>query len=276
MSSNSSLRSHPLESLTEDDDDRVIRVEIGSSVNYVRSSSYIGLDTYNSSRTAAAAADTATSLDSLSNPPTAAAVRVSSCSESTSDSSTFVSNVAIAAATSAVSKPKPPKRIAPKLPDEALSVRLSDRTPPNVKPTFSLNDLSPKAESLGGGEERFTSFYIDIEQVRWFYKNDKEPSTSQTGLFPSSASTQGLFGMSSNSSSYNLAAEAAQLPQPQSSSNLNSPSDGRGPSPPPPSDINNNANSGSSNSSTIHTSKKWHMFSKWDSISLEVSLSRRK
>jgi hypothetical protein len=278
-SSNSSLTSHPLELNDDDnDDENNIRLEIGSGVTYKRASSHVSFESNPTNsgqrQTLYAAAATATSFDSIHNITAlaAAAVTASSLSESISSSETSVALINAAAASSALAansnKAKPQKRIAPKIPDEALANADRSKTSP-ARPTFNLAEVATSSRT---DEEKFTNFYIDIEQVRWFYKNDKEPTPSQTGLFPNSASTQALTSPNS-SSSYNLAAEGqnqSQLHYQHSYSTLNSPTDTRGPSPPPPSsnDINNNSGS---NNSTIHTSKKWHMFSKWDSINLEVS-----
>jgi hypothetical protein len=285
MSSNSSLTSHPLDPLNDDDDDNNIRLEIGSGVTYKRASSHVSFESESKSSNNSnprqilyAAAATATSFDSIHNITAlaAAAAGTASLSESISASESSVALINAAAASAALAannnKPKQ-KRIAPKIPDKAIANSERSKTSP-ARPTFNL--LSEINPAKSGDEEKFTNFYIDIEQVRWFYKNDKEPTTSQTSMFPSSASTLAL-SSASNSSSYNLAAEAAahqqshQLHYQQSLSNLNSPTDTRGPSPPPPSSSDINNNSGSNNNSTIHTSKKWHMFSKWDSINLEVS-----
>jgi hypothetical protein len=96
-------------------------------------------------------------------------------------------------------------------------------------------------------EKKCINFFIPIENVRWFYKGDKESGSSnnQANTSNTSDSTNDSNLKSENSSSNaNLAALSAVS-----------------------NDINNNANA----SLNVHhiSSKKWYMFNKWDSYNLE-------
>lgn len=116
-----------------------------------------------------------------------------------------------------IPKRNPEKRIAPKRPEE-----------PKIN---TRND-----------ENKLNNFYIEIEQVGWFYKGDKEPN--QTTIIPNNGSS------------------STSLPSVQSASNLLDQT-------PNENDINNNNNN--SNLSNINvTRKKWHMFTKSECRSLEL------
>jgi hypothetical protein len=159
---------------------------------------------------------------------------------------------------------RPLKRQAPKIPEEILRA----------------NSNREKSSE----QDRMQNFYINIENVRWFYKNDKEPqsnpSLNQTSSY-SLASLNYASLMSTSGSFYNLSGET--ITKTPSASNLNSPNNETGPTASTSTnDINNNSNNqalsatittsnATSNSrSTIHSSKKWQMFNKWDSYNLEV------
>jgi len=98
-------------------------------------------------------------------------------------------------------------------------------------------------------DKKCVNFFIPIENVRWFYKGDKEAGMSNNQANTSSTADSSLTNESNlksdnSSSSANLAALSAAT-----------------------SDINNNANA----SLNVHhiSSKKWYMFNKWDSYNLE-------
>ncbi|CAF0849369.1 unnamed protein product [Brachionus calyciflorus] len=120
-----------------------------------------------------------------------------------------------------IPKRRPDKRIAPKIP--------------------------PKND-----ENKSINFYIDIDQVRWFYKGDKD-SYNGTGL---------------NTPNTNMS--TTSLPTVQSSSNLLTPDQSSQNL--TENDINNNSNNNNNScpSNINITSKKWHMFSKIDSYNLEI------
>lgn len=123
-------------------------------------------------------------------------------------------------------KPKVHKRMAPKRPNDLVIEKLQ-KTP-------TIDENKP------------VNFYIDVDQVSWFYRGDKESGVNQ----PTSA-------MSTTSLHTNLSSSNLTNEQPQQ--NINETNNN---------DINNNNNTcpGSINL----TSKKWHMFSKVDSFNIEL------
>lgn len=136
-----------------------------------------------------------------------------------------------------IPKRNPVKRLAPKAPDET---RVSSK----IEETFTSN--------------KSINFYIDIDQVRWFHKGDKD-----TGVSPGP-----------NTPVNGASSTASLLPTNQSSSNLlNTEREAID------NDINNNNNSNTCTGNINTTSKKWHMFSKMDSYNLELEyrdmMSRR-
>lgn len=96
-------------------------------------------------------------------------------------------------------------------------------------------------------EEKHLNFYIEIDQVRWFYRGDK---VSTTGPNTPSAVSQ------------------TSLPNVQSSSNLVTPEQSVHSI--NENDINNNNNNNSNMSSVNLNPKKWYKFSKIDSYNLEI------
>lgn len=118
-----------------------------------------------------------------------------------------------------IPKRNPEKRMAPKRPEEP-------------KITLKID------------ENKLNNFFIDIDQVGWFFKGDKEPN--QTATIPNNGTS------------------ATSLPSVQSSSNLLDQA-------PNENDINNNNNNNSNNLSNINvTRKKWHMFTKAECKGLEL------
>ncbi|RNA34162.1 phospholipase DDHD1 [Brachionus plicatilis] len=98
-------------------------------------------------------------------------------------------------------------------------------------------------------EDKQINFFIEIGQVRWFYKGDKD-STANNGLStPTGVSQTSLPSIQSSSNMIN---------PDQSSHTLNE------------NDINNNNNNNSNMSSVNLNTKKWYKFSKVDSFNLEI------
>lgn len=133
------------------------------------------------------------------------------------------------------SKPQPPpkskplKRIAPRLPDEIL---IHNR----LAKSSSTETFSNKSTCTSLDNKSQLNFYIDIDQVRWFYKNDKESLQAASPISSSSSIHADLQSLAGDVTTTSEAIGVATT---------------------------------NSNNSTVHTSKKWHMFSKWDSIMLE-------
>lgn len=137
---------------------------------------------------------------------------------------------------------KAAKRIAPIRPDLLENCF-------NKQETITTKCEPAKASTNGD------NFLIDVESVRWFYKIEKEKDQSQTSTSASS-SGEGKNRSSTQSMSIQLNYD---INNNNSESNLQSLDEPNG-----------GANKNMYLKNVVIEDKKWHMFNRWDSISLET------